>query len=119
VRFGGAFVGNYGSNDGLMFVGSKGLDTDPGNAGPIISPNGPGGVGVSGNQVTTSTVNDRYMVNLPIANPAGRLAMTLLDSDYVVDLEITAAQSEGRGEVVSAPRVITRQRQGSGDRAGH
>jgi type IV pilus assembly protein PilQ len=36
-----------------------------------------------------------------------RLAMTLLDSDYVVDLEITAAQNEGRGEVVSAPRVIT------------
>ena len=33
--------------------------------------------------------------------------MTLLDSDYVVDLEITAAQNEGRGEVVSAPRVIT------------
>ena len=47
------------------------------------------------------------MVNLPIANPAGRIAMTLLDSDYVVDLEITAAQNEGRGEVVSAPRVIT------------
>jgi hypothetical protein len=47
------------------------------------------------------------MVNLPIANPAGRIAMTLLDSDYVVDLEITASQNEGRGEVVSAPRVIT------------
>jgi type IV pilus assembly protein PilQ len=57
--------------------------------------------------VQTPTVNDRYMVNLPIANPAGRLALTLLDSDYVVDLEITAAQNEGRGEVVSAPRVIT------------
>jgi type IV pilus assembly protein PilQ len=107
VRFGGAFVGNYGSSDGLMFVGSQGLDTDPGNAGPIINPTSPGGAGLSGTQVTTSTVNDRYMVNLPIANPAGRLAMTLLDSDYVVDLEITAAQSEGRGEVVSAPRVIT------------
>ena len=57
--------------------------------------------------MTTPTVDDRYMVNLPIANPAGRIAMTLLDSDYVVDLEITAAQNEGRGEVVSAPRVIT------------
>jgi type IV pilus assembly protein PilQ len=107
VRFGGAVVGNYGSSNGLMFVGSKGLDTDPGNAGPIIGPNGIGGTGVSGSQVTTPSVNDRYMVNLPIANPAGRLAMTLLDSDYVVDLEITAAQREGRGEVVSAPRVIT------------
>ena len=61
----------------------------------------------SGGLVTTPTVDDRYMVNLPIANPAGRIAMTLLDSDYVVDLEITAAQNEGRGEVVSAPRVIT------------
>ena len=48
-----------------------------------------------------------FLVNLPIANPAGRIAMTLLDSDYVVDLEITAAQTEGRGEIVSAPRVIT------------
>jgi type IV pilus assembly protein PilQ len=103
VRFGGAFVSSHG-NDGLMYVGSRGLDTDPGNAGPIITPSGPN---LNGNQVQTGTVNDRYLVNLPIANPAGRLAMTLLDSDYVVDLEITAAQREGRGEVVSAPRVIT------------
>ena len=57
--------------------------------------------------VQTPTVNDRYLVNLPIANPAGKIAMTLLDSNYIVDLEITAAQAEGRGEVVSAPRVIT------------
>src|SRR4029079_5968704 len=55
----------------------------------------------------TQLVGDRYMVNLPIANPAGKLAMTLLDSNYVVDLEITAAQREGRGEVISSPRVIT------------
>jgi type IV pilus assembly protein PilQ len=103
VRFGAAIVSNHG-NDGLMYVGSQGLDTDPGSAGPIITPSGPN---LNGNQVQTPTVNDRYMVNLPIANPAGRLAMTLLDSDYVVDLEITAAQREGRGEVISAPRVIT------------
>jgi type IV pilus assembly protein PilQ len=107
MRFGGAFVGNYGSNDGLMYVGSRGLNSPDGDRGPIISPNGPGGVGVDGNNVATPPVPDRYLVNLPIANPAGRLALTLLDSDYVVDLEITAAQSEGRGELVSAPRVIT------------
>jgi type IV pilus assembly protein PilQ len=107
VRFGGALVGNYGSSDGLMYVGASGLDTVPGQSGPIINPTSPGGAGLSGSTVTTPTVNDRYMVNLPISNPAARLAMTLLDSDYVVDLEITAAQREGRGEVVSAPRVIT------------
>jgi type IV pilus assembly protein PilQ len=103
VRFGGAWVGSNGP-DGLMYVGSRGLDTSDG-TGPIITPQN--NAGLNGNQVTTPTVNDRYMVNLPIANPAGRLAMTLLDSNYVVDLEITAAQREGRGEVVSAPRVIT------------
>jgi type IV pilus assembly protein PilQ len=46
-------------------------------------------------------------VNLPAANPAGRIALTLLDSDYVVDLELSAAQAEGRGEIISSPRVIT------------
>jgi type IV pilus assembly protein PilQ len=108
MRFGGAFVGDYGSaNNGLMYLGSGGLDTEPGESGPIISPSPPGGAGISGDDVQTPTVDDRYMVNLPIANPAGRLALTLLDKDYVVDLEITAAQREGRGEVVSAPRVIT------------
>jgi type IV pilus assembly protein PilQ len=50
---------------------------------------------------------DRYMVNLPVASPAGRIALTLLDSDYIVDLELSAAQAEGRGEIVSAPRVVT------------
>jgi type IV pilus assembly protein PilQ len=51
--------------------------------------------------------DDRYMVNLPVAAPAGRIALTLLDSDYIVDLELSAAQAEGRGEVVSAPRIVT------------
>ena len=50
---------------------------------------------------------DRYMVNLPSSNAAGKIAMTLLDSSYIVDLELSAAQAEGRGEVVSAPKVIT------------
>ena len=107
VRFGGAFVGNYGSNDGLMWMGAQGLNSADGSRGPIISPNGPGGAGIDGNSVATAPVPDRYLVNLPIANPAARLALTLLDSDYVVDLEISAAQTEGRGELVSAPRVIT------------
>jgi type IV pilus assembly protein PilQ len=49
----------------------------------------------------------RYNVNLPVTSPAGSLAFMLLGADYLVDLEISAAQSEGRGEVISTPRVIT------------
>jgi len=56
---------------------------------------------------TGARASSRYGVNLPIANPAGRLAFMVLGSDYIVDLELSAAQAEGRGEIISSPRVIT------------
>ena len=57
--------------------------------------------------MTVPGIAERYNVNLPIDNPAGRVALAILDSDYLLDLELQAAQSEGRGEIVSTPRVIT------------
>ena len=102
VRFGSAYVGDVG-NDGLVWLGNNGLNANDGDTGPVIG----NGTGSQQGQVTTGTAPDRYIVNLPVANPAMNLAMTLLNSNYVVDLEISAAQREGRGEVVSAPRVIT------------
>ncbi|MGB8691916.1 MAG: type IV pilus secretin PilQ [Steroidobacteraceae bacterium] len=56
---------------------------------------------------TGAAASNRYNVNLPVSNPAGSLAFLLLGSDYIVDLELSAAQAEGRGEVVSSPRIIT------------
>ncbi len=50
---------------------------------------------------------NRYMVNLPSASTAGSIGLSLLGASYLVDLELSAAQTEGRGEVISAPRVIT------------
>jgi len=52
-------------------------------------------------------LSERYNVNVPIANPAGRFSLALLKSDVLVDLELTALEAEGRGEIVSTPRVIT------------
>jgi len=52
-------------------------------------------------------LNNRYNVNVPIQNPAGRFSLAVLETEYLVDLELTALQSEGRGEIVSTPRVIT------------
>ncbi len=52
-------------------------------------------------------LNDRFNVNVPIANPAGRFSIAILESEYLVDLELTALQTEGRAEIVSTPRVIT------------
>jgi type IV pilus assembly protein PilQ len=53
------------------------------------------------------TLQDRYNVSLPIGNPAGRFALAVLNDDFLVDLELTAMEAEGRGEIVSTPRVIT------------
>ncbi len=51
---------------------------------------------------------DRYNVNMPVSNPAGRIALSVLDfDDFLIDLELSAAQNEGRGEIKSTPRVIT------------
>ena len=56
-------------------------------------------------------VGDRLNVNLPVANPAGAIGFSILGADYLLDLELSALQSEGRGEVVSSPRVITSNQQ--------
>ena len=57
--------------------------------------------------VDAPDISDRYNVNVPIQSAAGRFALAVLDTDYIVDLELTALQAEGRGEIVSTPRVIT------------
>ncbi len=61
----------------------------------------------TGGTVSTPPVNDRLNVNLPVTSPAGSVAFALLGSDYMLDLELSALQTEGRGEVISSPRVIT------------
>jgi type IV pilus assembly protein PilQ len=55
----------------------------------------------------TAGAPTRYNVNLPVANPAGSFALGILGSNYLVDLELSAAQAETRAAVVSSPRVIT------------
>jgi type IV pilus assembly protein PilQ len=57
--------------------------------------------------VTAPILNNRYQVNLPVANPAGTIGISLLHGANLLDLELSAAQNEGRGEVISSPRVIT------------
>ena len=48
-------------------------------------------------------------VNLPVTNPAGQLALTLINlgSGNLINLELSALESDNRGKVVSSPRVVT------------
>ena len=52
-----------------------------------------------------------YNVNLPVGTPAGSIAFGILGSNYLVDLELSAAQTENLATVISSPRVITANQQ--------
>lgn len=56
---------------------------------------------------TGSAAPTRYNVNLPVSSPAGSIALGLLGSDYLLDLELSAAQTETRADIISSPSVIT------------
>jgi type IV pilus assembly protein PilQ len=81
--------------------GSRALPgVSPGNVPTQPQPGQQGGIAVP-------SLGDRLNVNMPVQNPAGSFGLAILGADYLLDLELSAAQTEGRGEVVSTPRVIT------------
>ncbi len=69
-----------------------------------------------GDNVNIGNGDDRVLprdmnVNLPasgfIDNTAASIAYTLLGRNFNLDLELSALQEEGRGEVISNPRLVT------------
>lgn len=106
VRFGatkvkerdGDLIFGSGSLAGTDTMASSAMDNlaNNGNPYPISVPTGSGGI------------PQRLNVNMPVsAANAGRIAFSILSSSALLDLELSALQTEGRGEVVSNPRVIT------------
>ena len=55
---------------------------------------------------------DNLNVDLGVAGAAGRVAFGLISlSDFMLDLELSALQSDGYGEVISTPKVLTADKQ--------
>ncbi|MEO9079249.1 MAG: type IV pilus secretin PilQ [Rhodanobacter sp.] len=65
----------------------------------------------NGDPLTFQTGEGGFNVNLPASKPAGSFGLAILGANYLVDLELSAAQTEQRGEVISSPRVITANQQ--------
>ena len=77
-------------------------------SGAIGSVNSVGGT--TGSINGTAVLNDA-LVDLAATNPYGQLGMTLAKgADYVLNLELSALQDQGKGEIVSNPRVMTTDR---------
>jgi len=51
--------------------------------------------------------NDRLNINLPVIGDAGSFGFAVLGNNFLLEMELSAMQAEGKGEVVSSPRVIT------------
>ncbi len=55
---------------------------------------------------------DNLNVDLGVANAAGKIAFGLISlSDFMLDLELSALQADGYGEVISTPKVLTADKQ--------
>ena len=67
------------------------------NVGPAVPPEG----------LAVPPLTERLNVNLPVSGAAGVFGWTVMASDFLLDLELSALQEEGRGEVISNPRVVT------------
>lgn len=57
--------------------------------------------------VQAATITEGYITNLAAANAAGSIAFSILRNSSLLDLEFSALEAEGRGEIISNPRVIT------------
>jgi type IV pilus assembly protein PilQ len=86
--------GSAASIDSITSSAATNSAANAGNPFPVTVPSG-------------ANAPERYNVNLPVANPAGSFALGILGNNFLVDLELSAAQAETKAAVISSPRVIT------------
>ncbi|MEQ1440524.1 type IV pilus secretin PilQ [Fontimonas sp. SYSU GA230001] len=99
------FARELGTRFGVSTIGTVGNNT-VGQSGTNLGSRTVTGTLAGGSTAATPFLVDSYLVNLP-ALGAPSIAWTILGKDFLIDLELSALQSEGRGELISTPRVVT------------
>jgi type IV pilus assembly protein PilQ len=61
----------------------------------------------AGEETEDIDINEASVVNLPVQAATSSFAFGLGTSDMLLDLELTAMESDGMAEIISQPRVIT------------
>jgi type IV pilus assembly protein PilQ len=100
---------------GVRFGASFGDDFNGGDSGYTVAGSQPGHLGNTfglynqpGIEIPAGSTSESLMVNLPATAPSGGVNFLVGKlGSYLLQLELTAMQTEGRGEVISSPRVIT------------
>ncbi len=96
VRWGGAYVKQNGDN---IFTANGDLDSDQATQNSYLT--------ALSNNSSTYTATPGLVTDLGVAGAAGSFAVGFISSDVLLNLELSALESKGRGEVVSQPRIVT------------
>ncbi len=95
ARWGLAAVRTHGSSLVNVMGTRDGLDSEPGNPGEFFLGGG------------TLDLEESLAVDLGVADPSGSIAIGLLRNNTFLDLELSALQNDGYGEIISQPKVLT------------
>lgn len=96
VRFG---VTSWHEGSNLLYTAGDGAGSDLVNR--ATNPREDGGLDIPG-------IPQRYNVNLPApSSNAGTIGISFLSGNFLLDLELSALEAEGEGEVISTPRIVT------------
>ena len=99
IRWGGAGMKDNG-NDGLSYIG--GNQTTLNEANQVLLDR------AAGEDPGEITFPDAYVVDLGVSDVgASSVAVGIQTFDYLLDLELSAVETEGNAEIVSQPRVVT------------
>jgi type IV pilus assembly protein PilQ len=97
---------NYRRDLGVRFGVSGGTQQGQSRLGTSGSLEGAGQISGTNTPIGIPGLGQRLNVALPAADAAS-VAFSILRPNILLDLELSALQTEGRGEVISSPRVIT------------
>lgn len=82
-----------------------------------VDTTGPDGQAGTADDVTVVTnsfdfgLGDSLAVDLGVDSPAGSFSLGYLTDNFLIDLELSALESDGFGEIVSQPKVLTGDKQ--------
>jgi type IV pilus assembly protein PilQ len=80
-----------------------------------FGPDGVAGGGDDGPTLYTKNydfgLGDSLAVDLGVADPTGSFSLGYLTDNFLIDLELSALESDGFGEIVSQPKVLTGDKQ--------
>lgn len=99
IKWGAIGIDTPGNSIVSISGSQDGLDSDPGSPAEFFLGDG------------TTDLEENLMVDLGLADPAGSFAMSFLNDNVLLSMEISALEDSGYAEIVSQPKVITGDKQ--------